>query len=98
MAKYEAVIIALKIIVEIGMQKSIIFSDSQLVVNQCQGQFKIWDPNLVKYKEKVWSLITRIKDRQGDCELRQVARSYNEEADQLMNKAVVGEQHLTKLL
>lgn len=40
-AKYEAVIIALKIIVEIGMQKSIIFSDSQLVVNQCQGQFKI---------------------------------------------------------
>lgn len=68
-AEYEAVIMALKIIVKIGTQKFIIFSDSHLVVNQYQEKFKFWEPNLVKYEEKVPSLMARIKHRQGNCEL-----------------------------
>lgn len=36
-AKYEDVVMALKIVAEIGIQKSVIFSDSKLVVNKCQG-------------------------------------------------------------
>lgn len=51
-AEYEAVIIALKIVAEIDIQESIIFSDSQLVINQYQGQFKVQDSNLIKYEDK----------------------------------------------
>lgn len=59
----------LRIIKESGIQKSIILSDSHLIINQCQGQFKVREPNLVKYEEKVGSLMERIKYEQGSCVL-----------------------------
>lgn len=72
---------ALRIIKEIGIQNFIIFSNSQLVVNWCQSYFKVRDPSLIKYEKKVQSLMTKIKNRQSHCELRQVARRDNEEAN-----------------
>ncbi|XP_021623865.1 uncharacterized protein Mb2253c-like [Manihot esculenta] len=80
-AEYEDVIMTLKIIKELGIHKSNIFSDSQLIVNQCQGQFKVREPNLVKYEKKIHSLMERIKDRQGNCELHQVARGDNKDKE-----------------
>lgn len=51
--EYEVVIMTLRIVKEVCIQKSIIFSNSQLVVNQCQSYFKVRDLSLVKYEEKI---------------------------------------------
>lgn len=46
------------------IHKFIIFSDLQLVVNQCYGQFKVWELNCVRYREKKNSLLNRKNQRQ----------------------------------
>lgn len=51
--EYEAMIMALEIIKEVGILHSTIHCNSQLVVNHCQGHFKVRDPSLAKYEEKV---------------------------------------------
>ncbi len=53
MAEYEALLIALRIIKELRTPNVTIYSDSQLVVNQCQGNFQVRDPNLGKYEAKI---------------------------------------------
>lgn len=93
--EYETMIMELKTIKKVSIQNSTIYSDSQLVFNQCPSHFKVWDPSLLKYEEKVQSLLAEIREKLGDCELRQVARGDNSEAELLVKMAAVGEQYLT---
>lgn len=53
---------ALKIINEAGMLHSTVYCDSQLVMNQYQGHFKVRDPSLINYKDKVQLLLIVIKE------------------------------------
>ncbi len=55
-AEYEVILMALCIIKEVRAQEVDIFYDSQLVVNQLQGNYQVRDPNLGKYQLRIQSL------------------------------------------
>lgn len=89
-AEYSAAIFALeKIKARWGKQKikeiSIeVYSDSQLLVEQINGRYKIVNSKLVPLFLKLWNLKTEF----GEVVFNQVSREENEEADRLVNQAL----------
>lgn len=89
-AEYSAAIFALeKIKARWGKQKikeiSIeVYSDSQLLVEQINGRYKIVNSKLVPLFLKLWNLKTEF----GEVVFNQVSREANEEADRLVNQAL----------
>ena len=87
-AEYRAVIFALKKVKQlIGKEKSKnskieIKSDSELLINQLNGQFKIKEKKLVPLFIEIWNL----KQDFADTEFVQVPREENKEADKLVNQ------------
>ena len=49
-AEYEALIAGMKLAEKLQVRSSTAFSDSQLVVNQYNGQFETREPSLVPYQ------------------------------------------------
>lgn len=85
-AEYEAVIIALgKCLEMLLLKRDLAFRlDSQLVVEQLSGNWKIKEPELKKQAAKVHSLL---KDF-GTVTFTYVPRAENKEADRLVNEAL----------
>jgi len=85
-AEYEAVEIALGRLLEMGMKgRDIEFRlDSQLVVEQLSGNWKIKDVNLRQQATDIRSLL---KDF-GVVRFTYVPREQNKEADRLVNEAI----------
>ena len=87
-AEYRAVIFALKKVKQlIGKEKSKnskieIKSDSELLINQLNGQYKIKEKNVVPLFIEIWNL----KQDFADTEFVQVPREENKEADRLVNQ------------
>jgi ribonuclease HI len=87
-AEYQAVIFALKKIKQlIGKEKSQaleveIRSDSELLIKQLNGQFKIKDKDLQPLFFEIWNTKQDFKD----VKFIQVPREENKEADLLVNK------------
>ena len=48
-AEYEALIVGLKTIFDLGARDVEVYSDSRLVVNQVQGSFEAWDSWMKEY-------------------------------------------------
>lgn len=55
-AEYEAVLKALRLARSIGIRRLVVFTDSQLVVNQVSGSFEARDPRLSWYLQIVKGL------------------------------------------
>ncbi|XP_072073874.1 uncharacterized protein [Arachis hypogaea] len=51
-AEYEVLIAGLKLAKEVGITKVIVFSDSQVVTSQINGEYQAKDPNMKRYLEK----------------------------------------------
>ena len=85
-AEYEAVVIALGKLLEMGLRDvDIEFKlDSLLVVEQLKGNWKIKEPELKKQVAKVKSLL---KDF-GTVSFTHIPREENAEADRLVNEAL----------
>ena len=89
-AEYEAAIFALKKIKllfgkkEAKSLKVEILSDSELLVNQLEGRYKIINPRIGEYFLKIWNL----KIDLGSISFKSIPREENKEADQLVNKAL----------
>jgi ribonuclease HI len=87
-AEYQAVIFAFKKVKQlIGKEKSKnskieIKSDSELLVNQLNGQYKIKEKNLVPLFIEIWNLKQDFKK----VEFIQIPREENQEADKLVNE------------
>jgi len=87
-AEYQAVIFALKKIKHlVGKEKSRdakieIKSDSELLVNQLNGEFKIKDEDLQPLFFEIWNT----KQDFGEVKFVQVPREENKEADKLVNR------------
>ena len=87
-AEYEAVIFALKKIKQlIGKEKTAkekieIRMDSELVVNQLNGQFKIKEKDLIPLFIEIWNL----KQDFGEVAFIQIPREENKRADLLVNR------------
>ena len=77
-AEYTAVIKALETVHSMGETEAHIKSDSQLIVRQLNGEYKVRDPNLLKLKRKVEELCHGLS-----VHFEHIPREHNDEADAL---------------
>ncbi|XP_074374329.1 uncharacterized protein LOC141714728 [Apium graveolens] len=82
-AEYEALIAGLKLSRTLRVQDLKIYSDSQIVVKQTNGEYIAKDPTLAKYQALVQSYLASIPSHQ----VLQICRVENEEAD-ILSKLV----------
>jgi len=83
-AEYQAVIAGLSKAANLNAQEVEIISDSELLVRQCNGEYKVKDPDLAKLFMKVWNLQQNFKK----VIFNHTLRSGNKEADRLVNEAI----------
>ncbi|GKC02780.1 reverse transcriptase domain-containing protein, partial [Tanacetum coccineum] len=91
-AEYEALIVALRIVAQIGVRNMHVSVDSKLVANQVLGTYVAKEENMVKYLEKAKSLISGF----ANFSISQVPRSKNKKADALSKIASTSFAHLSK--
>lgn len=84
-AEYTALIACLKNAPKTECSKLIVHSDSELMVRQLLGQYKVKDPNLKLMFQKVHLLLAKAS---FEFEIKHVGREFNKEADQLANLAI----------
>ncbi|XP_062116114.1 uncharacterized protein LOC133830173 [Humulus lupulus] len=82
-AEYEALIIGLKIALEIKIQSLEVFGDSLLVIKQMSGEFAVRHENLIPYHEKAKYLLAQFQE----ITLNHIPRSKNGKSDALANLA-----------
>ena len=89
-AEYEAVVFGLKKVKALYGKKVLgnaeveIRSDSELLVKQMNGEYKIMEPKIQELFLKVWNLKTEFKK----LKFIAVGREKNKEADKLVNQAL----------
>jgi ribonuclease HI len=83
-AEYQAVIAGLTEAASQKAQEVEIISDSELLVKQCNGEYKVKDPDLAQLFMKVWNLQQNFKK----VTFTHTLRSGNKEADRLVNEAI----------
>ena len=89
-AEYTAAIIGLEHAVAAGARRVNLFADSELMVKQLNGQYKVKNEGLKPLHAKVKGLIAKI----GRVEVHYIPREQNKEADALANKAI--DEKITK--
>jgi ribonuclease HI len=83
-AEYTAAIIGLEHALSVGASKVRLCADSELLVKQLNGQYKVKNEGLKPLHAKAKELIARI----GSVEVQYIPREQNKEADALANKAI----------
>jgi ribonuclease HI len=83
-AEYQAVIVALEKAISSGATQVVLKSDSELVVNQINGQYKIKNTALRPLYQKVVQLIGSLES----FSITYIPREQNTGADALANKAL----------
>ena len=86
-AEYQALVFALEKAFELGAAEVACFLDSELVVKQCKGEYKVKDAGLSAQYLKVHNLLIKFKK----VTFTHVRREKNAEADALLNAALDGE-------
>ena len=83
-AEYTAAIIGLEQAVKLRASSVKLCADSELLVKQLNGQYKVKNEGLKPLYAKVKELIAKI----GSVEVQYIPRDQNKEADALANKAI----------
>ncbi|XP_072060167.1 uncharacterized protein [Arachis hypogaea] len=81
-AKYEALIAGLKLAKEVGATKVVIFSDSQVVTSQINGEYQTKDPNMKRYLDRTLEYLRRF----SKTDVRYITRDLNTRADVQVSK------------
>lgn len=92
LAEYTALVRALKKAAELGVQRLQIHSDSELLVKQMNGEYRVKNESLRELFDEAKQLARRFQL----VTLRHVPRAQNSEADRLCNEALDGQKHSTK--
>jgi ribonuclease HI len=83
-AEYSGLIAGLRKAVEVGVDELEIVSDSELIVRQMTGEYKVKNDALRELKEEAEDLA----DRLPKVKFTSVRREHNELADKLVNEAL----------
>lgn len=83
-AEYTGLIIGLRLALDKGFTKLLVEGDSQLVIFQTQGKWKVKNENLQKYNKEVCGLVSKFEF----IALRHICRDLNKEADRITNEVV----------
>ncbi len=88
-AEYQALLSGLEMALDRGVERLDVFLDSELVVRQVNGQYKVKDAGLKPLHQQACLLLSRFHDVQ----VRHVRREQNAEADRLVNEAIDAAGH-----
>ncbi|GJX07545.1 reverse transcriptase domain-containing protein, partial [Tanacetum coccineum] len=91
-AEYEALLPGLCIAAQMGVRNVQVSVDSKLVANQVIGTYIAKEENMIKYLEKVKTLVSGFVS----FSISQVPRSHNKKADALSKIASTSSAHLSK--
>jgi ribonuclease HI len=84
-AEYTAFKTLLERLQAVQCTKLVVHSDSELLVRQINGQYRVKDPGLKKHHEEVRRLISTLA---CEVEVRHIPREQNSEADRLANQGI----------
>jgi phosphoribosylglycinamide formyltransferase-1 len=87
-AEYTAIIKALEAARQIGAKKLTIFSDSELIVKQVNGEYKVKSEQIRPLFRQTVDLISEFEE----CKVKHITRDKNQQADELVNQALNLEQ------
>jgi ribonuclease HI len=85
-AEYEGLILALEIATELRAAKVVVKLDSELVVKQMNGEYKVKDPKLAELHQKV----NHLSGHLPRVVFEHIPRTENKKADALVNAALDG--------
>ena len=83
-AEYTGILKALQHAKEIQAHEIQLFSDSELIVKQINGQYRVKNADLKKYYDQIMNILSGF----GSWQVTHVYRDKNKEADELVNKAL----------
>jgi ribonuclease HI len=83
-AEYQALIHALRYALGRGATRVTVFSDSELVVRQISGQYRVKHPDMVPLHGQAKGLLSRF----DSASVSHVRRAQNKDADRLANQAL----------
>jgi ribonuclease HI len=83
-AEYSALVTGLKASMKYRTDKVEVFSDSELMVRQLNGVYKVKSESLIPMYKEAKSIMSLL----GDVKITHIPREKNKEADILANKAV----------
>ncbi len=83
-AEYSGLLAVLKWVIENGAKHLCVVSDSELMVKQMKGLYKVKSPGLIP----LWQEAKRLAARLEGFEMRHTLRGGNKEADRLANEAM----------
>ena len=83
-AEYSGLLAALMWAVEHGVSRLHVRADSDLLVKQMRGEYRVKSPGLRPLYEQARSLVRRI----GNVKFEHVRREFNKDADRLANEAM----------
>lgn len=83
-AEYNALIHGLEEALLLKADEVVVSMDSELIVKQLNGEYRVKDSNIKPLFEKALSILKQFKS----FEIKQIDRSRNKEADKLVNKAI----------
>ena len=83
-AEYRALLAGLKRLVHLGINEAEILADSELMVRQLQGRYRVKHPNLRPLYTEAVALLKKIPRHS----IRHIVREKNKEADRLANQAI----------
>ena len=89
-AEYTAIIKALEAVKQMGAKQLTVFSDSELLVKQINGQYKVKSEQIRPLFRQTINLINEFED----CKVKHITRDKNKEADELVNQALNLEQDI----
>jgi len=83
-AEYQAAILALERALELGVKRVALFLDSELVVRQLRGEYRVREPRLKSLHNKARETLNRF----SQYSILSIPREENRRADQLANEAI----------
>ena len=83
-AEYQALVAGLEMAIDHGVRRLTVFSDSELVVRQLTGEYKVRDKVLMQFHDAARRLLHQFQE----VELKAIPREENAAADQLVNVAI----------
>jgi ribonuclease HI len=84
-AEYSALAACLKLVQRIECSSLIVHSDSELMVRQMNGEYKVKDATLKKHFHNIQTMLT---SSSFNFTIKYVPREKNREADQLANRGI----------
>ena len=83
-AEYRGLLAALTWAVRTGVGRLHVRSDSELLVKQMRGEYRVKNPAL----QGLWEQARRLVHQIGDVQFEHVRREFNKDADRLANEAM----------